>query len=1119
MKSRWISIVCLLCIALPAIASGTSEFSYAAFRAGMDSVFRYVDKQQVPTGILSDYGLHLIDPNPYNGVPSDTIQVDSEIWKILYTGLYYSKINDKAKIVDPTTLYPALDKSDGVRILLFDYNQFDEKAIEKGWVTFNDKVIRLVPGKPSPYVAKRCFAVALPKDSVAAGASIVFRKEAFITNSSATITKLEVDFHDGRGFQTAQWDTPIRPNTFTSVGGVEKDYLFRITLSDGSVLSCGNTVYIKSNRLITSIPKNPWKKEVVTFKKIAADNSQSGGTIQVMYLDAAKTGKKFIRPLVIVGDIDLSVLLGGSPMDLNSLGSVAGVKTAIEELSQLYDIIYLKYNDGLDDLLRNGELFRKAIKEINANRFAAYSDNTYVIGLGMGGVVSRIGTNKMEQADEDHRIHKLIAVNSPFRGLNIPVGVQIFIRHLHEFIHKVLAKHSLGINTSALNKAIALFDKPALQQLLIYRLNANYQYDNSRHESLVKNSLVTKAPSQCESVAIATGGDKELFTDYSQLLNFNNKDLQRVGKWPAWIKHGRMECHTWANALPYKSVKRIYDGTLNVNAKFLGLPAPNNSVKTYRALDSRSDMNPIDGSTGTYINTGIFEKLNSEYLSGIFSVGKLCLLPTHSALDISYTDSYNPYFIDRETAMDRYYMSKTNDVYSSFGNLTDFLVEELTPRIVGKTTEILGDAELFVDNMPDMPLIGYTWKFKNGNFRIVSQKAGKVVIRPLDYNKVPDQISVDISLPAALGLPTIPTLTLDLSTALIKIEGFDYVSRNKERFSLSALPSEDAKVEWSAAPKMVLENPTQKSVEAYLKEQDEANDVWIEARITVDDTDSYTIHRKLTSPPLEKATFHTIARGWSPTLRAHVYCLMVNVYPTCIYYTDLQFCWTNDVKIYKWNGEEVIDTNDKPPLEVVNPNMIQDGKAQIETDGNKFPCIGNLEFVVDSVVVWNPGNPIIGPKLTPGPPIEIDPTSILLTGKNAAKIIMPTVSSDEYAEGYVYCTVSDAFKNKVRIAYYVKSAWKKVYHSSVSPNPGNDKITIKVTPVGEAQGISTASMDSPIEITANLYSDMSLVRTVSFSSAEKSADISTCDLPSGTYYLNILEGKDIVDRQTIIIKH
>ncbi len=98
MRSRLISTICLLCIAIPAIASGSSEFSYAAFRAGMDSVFRYVDKQQVPTGILSDYGLHLIDPNPYNGVPSDTTQVNSEIWKILYTGLYYSKINDKITI-------------------------------------------------------------------------------------------------------------------------------------------------------------------------------------------------------------------------------------------------------------------------------------------------------------------------------------------------------------------------------------------------------------------------------------------------------------------------------------------------------------------------------------------------------------------------------------------------------------------------------------------------------------------------------------------------------------------------------------------------------------------------------------------------------------------------------------------------------------------------------------------------------------------------------------------------------------------------------------------------------------------------------------------------------------
>ena len=110
---------------------------------------------------------------------------------------------------------------------------------------------------------------------------------------------------------------------------------------------------------------------------------------------------KFIRPLIIVGDIDLSALSEDFKVNLAALINNSAIGNGLLQLNQIFDIIYVNYKDGLADLTRNGEMVRQAIKKIQANQSSFGCDQSYVIGLGMGGVVARIALNKMEQAGEN----------------------------------------------------------------------------------------------------------------------------------------------------------------------------------------------------------------------------------------------------------------------------------------------------------------------------------------------------------------------------------------------------------------------------------------------------------------------------------------------------------------------------------------------------------------------------------------------------------------------------------------------------------------------------------------------------------------------------------------------
>ena len=88
MKKILLSLVCM--IAGWQCAFAEEPALYDTVRAKLDSIFEYVDKNAVPTGLLAEYGFHLAQLDSYNGIPTDSNYVSRMKWEMLYAGLYDS---------------------------------------------------------------------------------------------------------------------------------------------------------------------------------------------------------------------------------------------------------------------------------------------------------------------------------------------------------------------------------------------------------------------------------------------------------------------------------------------------------------------------------------------------------------------------------------------------------------------------------------------------------------------------------------------------------------------------------------------------------------------------------------------------------------------------------------------------------------------------------------------------------------------------------------------------------------------------------------------------------------------------------------------------------------------
>lgn len=1128
MKKILLSLVCL--IAGWQFSFAEEQTMYDIVREKLDSVFYYVNKEAVPTGLLAEYGFHLAQLDSYNGIPTDSNYVSRLTWEMLYAGLYDSQINSRIRMREPDEVYE--QAKGNLSVMYYKYNALADDAVERGLAGFVDGRLQ-IDNEPGVYVEKECFAV-MPVDG---SLPLVFDKNNFFTNTGLDIKMVEYKIDNGSYRAIPFSGGAVRVPTGTSPG--EYDITFRVTFSNGKTMESHSIVSIEGSA--TSFPPDftSDSNAVVDWETINADSNQSGGRIQVKYMKntPAKNGE-FVRPLIIVEDMDLSILSSKFKMNLDSLMSQGGgIGDAIDQLSQLYDIIYIDFNDGLDDMIRNSTFLWRALKEIDKNKL--YPIDNYIIGIGTGGLISRLAINAIEESNENISIKKFISINSPFRGFNIPISLQGFIRQAYALGNdlKIVGKPLRNV----FSPYVSFLNSKIMQQLLLY--NTWDGINVIEHNPYINKNLLRKIPQKCETISVTTGDahsntlygiDKQTIYIESTIYGFGGK-LFGVGT----------DIGVRGYTMPNKKSEEVYYGAMR--AFFSAFWTKTHLAKVYRSIVTNDETFPVDGTSGTYIETGFINDLaksvNSN-LGEIMKTDKFCFVPTFSALDLDmekYFAADDLEDLRGEMNADRAYWTGANSNYMDFSGIVDILMQELAPTIKGETENILDDTELYIDNLPDIPnlSIPFDWTVRNGNFRVVSQEGSRAVVRPLVYNSytADDTVSATgtITLPLQ-GLPKISVSTLParVTPRVLKIEGSDNISEGWKTFELDTLPKNTVNVEWTASSDSIEIRKTgtmsaQAHATGYPGEKP-----WIEAAFTVGD-DRYSIRKDLNALVIDSIKGMTLVASWWDTeLASDRYMFKVELCPPYLPPREVDFCWSNTMQIYDSNGNIVRDDSGKwPPLSggigVIDTIMGNTGIAEIETPGDISPCfptIYNPTLPLDSAKIqlpidslwWGSEIVIVKPQSTSYPPGDLGGivNIPMMTGPDYATVTVPTtkIGIGGYAEGDIICDVSDGYGHRYRIAYPLTV--KRKYSSksySVSPNPAGERLDVKMTVEGDPAAVT---VDAPV--TALLYSGTGLVAKETFADIRNGGSLDVSHLTEGTYYLNIEVNGTVVDRQVVLIQ-
>lgn len=1044
--------------------NGDADFSEEEFRQKVDSVFQYMEYQGVDTGILIEHGFNFLNPRVFNGQNPDSVYSNKDILKTLYAGLYDSKVNNEFSLGDTETVFSKVDNSQNISILYCGYNYLPERAFKSGQLYFENEQIKIDDTYHwSPFDYDFCFAIALGKNEFeGTEISIPLKIDTLITNIMSKVATMEIKA-DNEEYEKVKVNSNWT-HSFSELG--EHWLTFRIQFDDGYTMECRTPIMLyQSDRLRSYLPQ----KAIETFSTIAPDREQSGGKLEVIYLNKEKTDGKFIRPLVIVGDINLSSILSGDAtksIDLKSLCSNKEISNKIDQLSQIYDIIYLKYNDDMDDLLRNGKLLRKALQTVNDNRFSV-SDDTYVVGLGVGGVIARIGINMMESAGENHRVCKFIAVNSPFRGVNIPLSLQALMRHIPKFPKLVKRNISSFINKAeSFNNFINI---ALMNSLIIQRLDEQNNCSNLLNTNwLTINKEYFSKPQKCQSVTIVTNpmtGKKE-----DNIFKIKGRKSIIIANFSVDL-----------NGYDSKPRNEIYSGETVLSVVGFG------KTRKFK-INGNNFVLPIDQDPGLRISIAPLKNLTS-----IVDINIICpsitYIPCYSALDIpkSEFDAITNFDEFVSNKFDKCILIRTSD-NTNYTPIMSALARELVPHIEGQTHNVFGTTELTLENVPNISLIKYEWTSKSGNFKVISSSKNKAVLTPTNYLGATDFIDVTPKM-QLVSLPEIERLktTFKISSAQLSIKGNDYISPELGIYSLSRIPDDVTSITWTASNGVELTPYEDMTVGAKLKRA--TSDRWIQASFTSYGV-THKISKSLNVAKLDSISMKMVKHWRNKEEELDKYFFHIDIYPSSPI-DEMDFCWYNTVNIY--------------PKESDNGHgMIKYfGEAKITTEGDVGPC---YQIKTDPII---PIKPIIPQFINELADIPVEP---LLKGKNEAIVSMPKIGVDETAKGKVFCDVKDKFGTIYTVSYEVESKWSTIY--CATPNPANSVITITKLTDGPDNSLNLCAVNY---VTARLYNGQSLVREQEIS--ENCNHIDVEDLPEGSYYLNVEENGRIVLKQTVIIKH
>lgn len=622
-------------------------------------IFQALDRNQIPTGFIDERAFPLISLTPFNGLLTDSNKVDINTWRALYfTMRSASLLNVNPYLpIDSVNLRIAQHDSSSavipVTMLFSEYNAVKPYAFTNNLLSIVNDQVQDVPGRPeTPYLDKALFAATPIRSEMADGNfSLVFKPELFFTNSNLLVSSLYVDFDDGQGYQSVSWNTGISPS-YSTEG--EKIIKIKAVLSNSSEYECYALLSVKNVYSLMSFnPNNP--DLIQTF---TPNGSHSGGRAIISYSSLNNTGH-IKKPLIIVEGYDtFSIAPNLSQGNYSYEDFIASINATNQqgydfnnELDDVagYDLVFIDYNNGTDDIVRNAALLQEIIGWVNDEKaLVSSTEQNVVMGISMGGLAARYALADMTKNSIATETRLLITHDSPHLGANVPVGLQQVVLALGEVdllntkIQEVFPEY---------DEAIDLLNAPATSQLLKYRVP---QYGSPIQENTwIANQYrpmvtFTSSDPQPSYRFIATSQGAEcgtpLFNPGSQLLNIEGDARAFI---PIFLVSSKLKVKIKANALPaLGSSAQLANVQFSAKIKIFGLITVQKDVFNYVSNVSSSSYLPLDGATGGTSPLGSINQSDQGDRGGIpflisykaelntAVLNNFCFVPAASALDV-----------------------------------------------------------------------------------------------------------------------------------------------------------------------------------------------------------------------------------------------------------------------------------------------------------------------------------------------------------------------------------------------------------------------------------------------------------------------------------------------------
>lgn len=629
-------------------------------RDKLNFVFANIDKSQIPTGFLEEYGINLVPLDVFNGILTDSNKVDINAWRMVYATLYSSRINAANPLPLLSAVNSAIENAEAlnaptipVPMVYADYNYLRPDALTANLLTTQNDQLYDVPGRTqSPYYSRKLFAASPSIGYTRTGSvSLIFKPELFYKASNKTLNAIYVDFGDGLGYRTVAWNTLVT-GTFFSTG--TKQIKIKVKFTDNSIVESYSFIEVLEIP-VAEARFEPFQDFIHPF---SAKNSHSGGDAYVHY-SRKGTERKITKPLIVVEGYDISKVAPKLQSDYQFKHFIGDIDKIPYDLSyQLddvagYDLIFVNYYYGTDDIRRNAALLQEVITWVNDEKAVAGStEPNVVLGISMGGLVARYCLANMTKSGLNPQTRLLITHDSPHRGANTPLGIQALTRAMNETT--LVQGLNLFDLIPELKQSNKVLDEPATKQLLIVRAtNGTGGYSMNTFLDGEYRSMITFPASGPQPTyrIIATSSGSECgvgsLSPSAELVHLNGKFI--LSPLP-WISRTSWNIEAIVNALPYYgqsqriSKLRIWAGfrflwviTFDVDLTNKSFNSPSNLLFWDGAPGGTANVKEQAGSRFPSVKLEIYPSINLT-INPTFG-GDFCFVPTVSALDITNLNS------------------------------------------------------------------------------------------------------------------------------------------------------------------------------------------------------------------------------------------------------------------------------------------------------------------------------------------------------------------------------------------------------------------------------------------------------------------------------------------------